>query len=106
MKISLYRIVDNNVFMFQSKNTDDKVVLKCHYGCCSEVTTRQVGYQQLQCQEGCHKPYPIPPPYPVHLVVNQHCTSTSTDMDITQSPPDISIMTINRDQRLPVIAIP
>ena len=91
---------------YQTTNTDDKAVMKCHYGSCSEVTTRQAGYQQLQCREGCHKSYPIPPPYPVYLVVNQHCFSTATDMGITPSPNGIPMMPINRHQRLPMISIP
>ena len=105
MKI-LSSILDNYVFMLQLTNTDDKVIMKCHYGCCSYVTTHQAGYQQLQCREGCYKPYPIPPLYPVYLVVNQHCSSTSMDMGITWSPKGIPMMPINRDQRLPMISIP
>ena len=73
------------------------MVMRCHYGCCSAATHRQIHIQLLQCKYGCYKPYPIPQPYPIYMVVNKHTPTPDVDREGFQT---------NEDQRLPVIPIP
>ena len=106
--------------MFQSNDADDrmimqryygcdageKVAMKCYYRCCYYEGRRQIQVQQLQCAQGCHKQYPIPPPYPTYMVINQNYSPTSSDFGVSQTSRGIPTMPVNSDHRLPIIPVP
>ena len=113
-------ILDNYVFMFQSNNADVKVIMQRYYGCdaeekvamklyfscCNYKGKRQIQVQQLQCPQGCHEQFPVPPPYSIKMVINQHYSPTSSDFDVSQTSQGIPTMRIHRDHRLSIIPIP
>ena len=85
---------------------EEKVAMKCYYGCCNYEGRRQIQVQQLQCAQGCHKQYPVPPPYPTYMVINQHYSPTSSDFGVSQTSQGIPTMPVNSDHRLPIIPVP
>ena len=87
-------------------DAEEKVAMKCYYGCCNYEGRRQIQVQQLQCHQGCHKQYPVPPPYPTYMVINQHYSPTSSDFGVSQTSQGIPTMPVNRDRRLPIIPVP
>ena len=104
-------IIDNYVFMFQSNDALDKIIMhryygcdgeekvamKCYYGCCYYKGRRQIQVQQLQCHQGCHKQYPVPQPHPTYIWL---LTNT-----IHQRLP-IPTMLVNKDYRQPILPVP
>ena len=106
--------------MFQSNDADDrmlmqryygcdaeeKVAMKCFYGCCYYEGRRQIQVQPLQCARGCHKQYPVPPPYPTYMVINPNYSPTSSDFGVSQTSRGIPTMLVNSDHRLPIIPVP
>ena len=87
-------------------DAEEKVAMKCYYGCCNYEGRRQIQVQQLQCPQGCHKQYPVPPPYPTYMVINQHYSPMSSDFGVSKTSQGIPTMPVNRDHRLPIIPIP
>ena len=75
--------------------------MKCYNGCCNYEGRRKIQVQQLQCPLGCHKQYPVPPPYPTYMVINQHYSPMSSDFGVSQTSQGIPTMPVNRDHRLP-----